>query len=156
MASTKYLVILTIGVCLLFSSAPAMADQSEDEAAIRKVFEQITVAFNGHDAEGIAAHWDPSLESWDGSRRGAAQFLEFYSDLFKRQPHIKGRSEEIGIVFLTPDCAVYKSRIENTDLVGKDGELQPQLRWKWLGAWAMVRKDNRWLVAAWFSRDTGG
>ena len=118
------------------------------------MWEQVNAAFDNHDAEGIAAHWDPSIEGWDGSPKGAAQLEEGYADLFKRQPSIRGHREEIGIVFFTPDCAVYKSRITNTGLVGKDGEPRPQLKWKWLGAWVMVKKGNKWLVAAFFSRDT--
>lgn len=146
----KYLIILTIGVCLLFSSVPAMVDQAEDEAAIRKVFEQTNAAFNNHDAEGMAAHWDKSIESWDGSRKGAAQ-VEYYADLFKRQPSIKSNFlGEIGIIFVTPDVAVYKTRMDNTGLVDEDGKPRPQL--KWLGAWVMVKKNGKWLNAAFFSR----
>ena len=146
----KYLIILTIGVCLLFSSVPAMADQAEDEAAIRKVWEQTNAAFNNHDAKGMAALWDQSVESWNGSRKGAAQ-VEYYADLFKRQPRIQsGFVEEIGIIFVTPDVAVYKARMDNTGLVDEDGKLLPQL--KWLGAWVMVKKNGKWLNAAFFSR----
>ncbi len=146
----KYLITLTIGVCLLFSSVPAMAVQAEDEAAIRKVFEQHNAAFNNHDAEGLIALSDQSTESWDGSRKGAAQ-VEYYADLFKRQPSIKSkRLEEIGIIFVTPDVAVYKARMDNTGLVDEDGKPLPQL--KWLGAWVMVKKNGKWLSAAFFSR----
>ena len=42
----KYLMILTVGVCLLIGTVPAMADEAADEAAIRKVVRQITQAFN--------------------------------------------------------------------------------------------------------------
>lgn len=151
MAIMKCLTIFTTGVWLLFSSVPAMADQSEDEAAIRKVREQQDAAFSNHDAKGMAAHLDPSAESWDGSLKGAAQLTAFYADMFKRQPDIKSDLlEEIGIIFLTPDVAVYKARRDNTGLIDKDGKPRPQL--KWLGAWVMVKKDNKWLVAAFFSR----
>ena len=146
----KYLIIFTIGVCLLFSSVPAMADQSEDEAAIRKVREQTNAAFNSHDAEGMAALRDPSAESWNSDIKGAA-WVEHYADLFKRQPNIKAHClEEIGIVFVTSDVAIYKARMDNTGLVDEEGKLLPQL--KWLGAWVMVKKNSKWLVAAFFSR----
>jgi len=147
----KYLITLTIGVCLLFSSVPAMADQAEDEAAIRKVVEQLNAAFNNHDAKGMAALWETSLvESWNGSAKGAAR-VEYYADLFKRQPSIKSkRLEEIGIIFFTPDVAVYKALMDNTGLVDEDGKPLPQL--KWLGAWVMVKRNGKWLSAAFFSR----
>ncbi len=128
----KYLITLTIGVCLLFSAVPAMADQDEDEAAIQKVVEQINAAINNHDAKGMAALWDKSVESWNGSRKSAAH-MEYYADLFKRQPSIKSnRLGEIGIILVTPDVAVYKARMDNTGLVHEDGKALPQL--KWLGA----------------------
>ena len=147
----KYLTTFTIGVCLLFSSVPAMAVQAEDEAAIRKVWEQNQAAFNNHDAKGMAALWETSLvESWDGSAKGAAR-VEYYADLFKRQPSIQSeRLEEIGIIFVTPDVAVYKALMDNTGLVDEDGKPLPQL--KWLGAWVMVKKNGEWLSAAFFSR----
>ena len=37
----KYLMILSVGVCLLIGTVPAMADQAGDEAAIKKVIEQL-------------------------------------------------------------------------------------------------------------------
>ncbi len=77
--------------------------------------------------------------------------MEYYADLFKRQPSIKSKHlEEIGIIFLTPDVAVYKARMDNTGLVDEDGKSLPQL--KWLGAWVMVKKNGKWLSAAFFSR----
>ena len=147
----KYLITLTIGVCLLFSSVPAMAVQAEDEAAIRKVWEQNQAAFNNHDAKGMAALWETSLvESWDGSAKGAAR-VEYYADLFKRQPSIQSEVlGEIGIIFVTPDVAVYKARMDNTGLVDEDGKPLQQV--KWLGAWVMVKKNGEWLSAAFFSR----
>ncbi len=49
----KYLMILTIGICLLLTSAPAMADQAEDEAAIRKLIEaKLLAAYNNQDRRG--------------------------------------------------------------------------------------------------------
>ena len=146
----KYLITLTIGVCLLFCSVPAMVDQAEDKAAIRKAMEQINAAFNNHDAKGMFALVDESSESWDGSRKGAAQ-AEYYADMFKRMPSIKSeRLKEIGIIFVTPDVAVYKALMDNTGLTDEDGKPLPQL--KWLGAWIMVKRNGKWLSAGFFSR----
>ncbi len=44
----KYLMILTIGVCLLIGTVPVMADQAADEAAVRKVMEQVYTTANKH------------------------------------------------------------------------------------------------------------
>ena len=149
----KYLITLTIGVCLLFCSVPAMVDQAEDKAAVRKVLEQINAAFNNHDAKGMFALVDESSESWDGSRKWTAG-AEYYADMFKRQPSIKSkRLGEIGIIFVTPDVAVYKAFMDNTGLVDEDGKPLPQL--KWLGAWVMVKRNGKWLSAGFFSRPIG-
>ncbi len=84
----KYLTALTIGACLLFSSTP-MAAQAEDEAAIRKVMEQVNAAFNNHDGEGMAALAEISLgENWDGSYKWTAE-ADNMVDLWKRQPSIQ-------------------------------------------------------------------
>ncbi len=147
----KYLITLTTGVCVLFCSVPAMAAQAEDEAAIRKVLEQNQAAFNNHDAKGMAALSHQSGESWDGSRKGPAALLEFLQNQFKQQPSVKSkRLEEIGIIFFTPDVAVYKARMDNTGLVDEDGKPLPQL--KWLGAWVMVKRNGKWFYAAFFNR----
>lgn len=37
----KRSMILFVGICVLFSSIPAMADQAADEAAVRKVVERL-------------------------------------------------------------------------------------------------------------------
>ena len=146
----KYLITLTIGVCLLLSSVPAMADLGEDEAAVRKAWEQGQAAFNNHDVKMMAALSDQSSESWDGNRKWTAG-ADHMADLFKRQPSIKSkRLEEIGIIFFTPDVAVYKALMDNTGLVDEDGKPLPQL--KWLGAWIMVKRNGKWLSAAFFNR----
>ncbi len=147
----KYLITLTIGVCLLFSSVPAMAVQAEDEAAIRKVWEQMSVAYNNHDAKGIAALSEISLgESWDGTDKWTAA-ADNMVDLWKRQPSIKSHIlEEIGIIFFTPDVAVYKALMDNTGMVDEDGKPLPQV--KWLAASVMVKRNGKWLSAAFFTR----
>lgn len=136
--------ILSIGACT------KKIDIEEDEVAIRKVWEQTQAAFNNHDAEGMAASWDKVLENWRGNRKGTAQ-KEYYSDLFKQQTRVQSKLlEEVGIIFVTPDVAIYKALMDNTGLVDKEGEPRPQV--KWLGAWVLVKKDGKWLNAAFFSR----
>ncbi len=147
----KYLTTLTIGVCLLFSSVPAMAVKAEDEAAIRKVVEQNQAAFNNHDGKGMGALSEISLgENWDGSYKWTAG-SDNLVDLWKRQPSIQSEIlEEIGIIFFTPDVAVYKALMDNTGLVDEDGEPLPQV--KFLVAWVMVKKNGKWLSAAFFTQ----
>jgi hypothetical protein len=58
--------------------------------------------------------------------------------------------EEIGIIFFTPDVAVYKALMDNTGRVDEDGKPLPQV--KWLAAVVMVKRNGQWLQAAWFTR----
>jgi len=143
--------ILALGlVVLLVAVTPVVADQAEDEAAIRQLLERINVAFNDHDAQGMFALMDQSIELWDGSRKGVA-VADYYADLFKRQPTIKSAHlEEIGIVFVTPEIAIYKALRDNTGMVDEEGKRLPQV--KWLGAWVLVKRNGKWLSAAFFSR----
>ncbi|GAI15834.1 unnamed protein product [marine sediment metagenome] len=147
----KNVIVFFLGIAILSIGACAKKiDIEEDEVAIRKVLEQINAAFQNHDAEGMAALWDQSVESWNGSRKGAAQ-VKYYADLFNLQPSIKSNHlEEIGIIFVTPDVAIYKALMDNTGLVDKEGKPRPQV--KWLGAWVFNKKNGKWLNAAFFSR----
>ena len=67
----KHLLFLTIGICLSIS-VPAMADQAEDEAAIRAAMEQIAACYNAHDAKACAALIDEDFQNWEGTVKGRA------------------------------------------------------------------------------------
>lgn len=58
--------------------------------------------------------------------------------------------DEIGIVFVTPDVAIYKCRDEVTGGLDADGNpRQPEKR---LAAAVYVKKNGKWLWTTWFSR----
>jgi uncharacterized protein (TIGR02246 family) len=147
----KYLMILAVGVCLLFSSVPAMADQAEDEAAIRKVVEQIYAAMNKHDAKAYAAVCAEDFETWEGDIKGRAAMEEVMSGVFANAKDIQFKLlDEIGIVFVTPDVAIYKHNDEITGSLDDDGDpLPPNKR---LSARVFVKKNGRWLFASHFFR----
>ena len=54
----KYLMILTVGVCLLFATVPAVADQAADEAAVREANEQRIAVWNAKDVKAYLAFFD--------------------------------------------------------------------------------------------------
>ena len=141
----KYLMIITVGICLLIS-VPAMADQAADEAAIREVVKQANAAFNNHDAKAMAAFDVENIESWDGKRKGRKQLSEWFASMKGQYKQL----DEIGITFVTPDVAIFKEYGENTDRLDADGKpLPPQ---KALEAWVLVKKNGKWLGAAIFTR----
>lgn len=147
----KYLMILTVGVCILFASVPAMADQAEDETAIRKEVEKMAALSNKHDAEALGAPLTEDYENWTGSQKGRAAYVKNMSNLYdlNKDRQVK-LLDEIGIVFVTPDVAIFKGRLETSGLHDADGKpLPPSKR---LQAWIFVKKSGQWLRAASFSR----
>jgi ketosteroid isomerase-like protein len=130
---------------------PAVADQAEDEVAIRKVIKAIISTGNDRDAVAMMAYCDPVYETPDGRRKGIDEVTAGYVRLFDRSKefHIE-QLEEIGIVFVTPDVAIYKDRRRITGYIERDGSPRPpQTR---LTAWVMVKRNDSWLCAAFFYR----
>jgi len=148
----KYLIILTVGICLLFASIPATADQAEDEAVIKKVFKEYLSAFNTHDTTLIGAFHDVTFEHWKGIYKGKDGAQKSHEDMFSRQKDWRIEVvDEIGLVFVTPDAAIYKLRCQTTGIVDGNGNRLPPI--KFLQAVVYVKRDNQWLRAATFSRD---
>ena len=147
----KYLMISLVGVCLLLTSVPAMADQAADEAAIRKLIEQDNEAFNKHDAKAMAVACAKNYESWNGKRKGPAAFEKMMAEYFANQKDVQAKElEVIGIIFLTPDVAIYKSRKQYTNRLDADGKPLPT--GKILAASVFVKENGKWLWAADFDR----
>ena len=147
----KRLLILTIGFCLLLSSVPVMADQAEDEAAIRKVVEQVYAALNKHDAKAMGALYVDDFENWSGSIKGRVAWEKNLSELFENSKDSQWKQlEEIAIIFVTPDVAIYKDRHELSGWVDADGQQLPPLKRLWGGMFA--KKNGKWLIAGQFIR----
>ncbi len=146
----KYLMILSVGVCLFIASVPVMADQAEDEAAIDKVIGEIITTFNEHDAKAMMALCDPGYETPDGSVKGREAVTELYTTVFKRFENARIEElKKIGIVFITPDVAIYKDHRAISGTFDAEGRPVSDRR---LTAWVMVKKDGKWLCAAYFYR----
>ena len=143
----KYLMILTVGVCLLFSSMPAMGDQAEDEAAIRKAEEIYLKAYNAHDAKAVAATYDAPIEGWNGRLFTREEMEEMLAEMFAGQYknlHVEVE-EEISIYFVTPDVAIYKARLAGSGAVDEEGKPIPPR--KNMYAKVYVNKNGKWLGA---------
>jgi ketosteroid isomerase-like protein len=126
-------------------------DQASEEAAIRKTYEQIYAAANNHDAKAYMALYTDNYESWDGSIKGRAAWedylTEFWTDNKDRQYEIV---EDIGIIFVTPDVALYKCRGRTSGVVDENGEPLPPLKRLWANVF--LKKNGRWLIEADFSQ----
>ena len=146
----KHLLILFVGICLLIS-VPVMADQAADEAAIRAAVEQMFAAGNKHDAKALMSLCIEDFEGWSGETKGRAAWEEYMSGFFSRQKDLQYEMvDEIGIVFVTPDVAIYKFREKTTGLLDADGKTLPER--KRLRADVYVKKDGKWLAATFFTR----
>lgn len=149
----KHLMILTVGICLLLTSVPAMADQAEDEEAIKKVMEQLYAAANKHDVKGYMALCDEKFENWIGTIKGRDAFGKMISESWERQTDTQFKPlDEIGIVFVAADVAIYKLRDEVTGRLDVDGK--PMGPVKRLMARVFVKKNGNWIQAAYFQRPT--
>ena len=135
---------------LLVTGAVAATDRTNDETAIREVVEQVNTIHNRHEVEPLVALFDETVENWTGSIRGRAAYEEAITGLFEREGNrLQEEVEEVGIVFVTDDVAIYKSRRQVTGEVDSAGnDLPPQTVNL---ARIFVKRDEGWLLAAWFA-----
>jgi uncharacterized protein (TIGR02246 family) len=149
----KHLMILTIGVCLLFAAMPVMAQSAADEAAVREAVEKLVATFNTHDMKAMVALMDETSVPWESRAKGSRERQEqYFTEYFAIQKNVNSKiTEEVGIVFVTPDVAIYKAYADVTGIVDDDGKAMP-LAAKVLGAWVAVKKGGNWLMAAYFGR----
>jgi ketosteroid isomerase-like protein len=146
----KCLLILTVGVCLLFASAPIVANQAEDEAAVKKAVEQTYASGNKHDIEAYMALCAESFESADGKIKGCAAWKKRTMDFFERQQNYRLKPVEVlDIHFVAPNVAIYKALQEVTGRVDEDGKPLPP--GKNYVARVLVKEDDQWRFAALFS-----
>jgi len=143
-----------IGFCLLMSSVPAPAaeiDRPAEGAAIRRAMERMDEAYRLRDGQALGALMAEDFENWLGTDKGREANVAAGLEGLKRQPSVQyRRTDEIGIVFLSSDVALYKAHWEFTGLTDSAGKPQPPV--KLLGACVMVKREGKWQMAAFFSR----
>lgn len=145
-----------VGLSLLFLAvSPALAaERGADEAAIRKAMEQLDEAYRLRDGQMFGALMAEDFENWLGTDKGRDINVKTSLEGLKSQPNAQyKRFAEVGIVFLSDDVALYKAHWEFTGLADADGKALPPM--KLLGACVMVKRDGKWLMAAFFSRPAG-
>jgi uncharacterized protein (TIGR02246 family) len=129
-----------------------VGDQAAEEAAIRKAMEENFATWNAKDVRTHAALYDEVAVPWEHGGKITKEGREKLLDtVFTKQKDAKAKiTKEIGIVFLTPDVAIYKAYAERKGMVDGDGKAMPPSRG--LGAWILVKKGGKWLFAASFHR----
>jgi ketosteroid isomerase-like protein len=128
-----------------------MADQAEDEAAIRAAVEQVYATASKQDVKALLATATEDAETWGGGVKGHVALEKYFAELWERQKDVQYKIlDEIGIVFVSPDVAIYKNRDEVAGELDADGNpIQPYKR---LFALVFVKNNSRWLWTTWFSR----
>ena len=146
---------IVIGLCLLPAVVLLAAfDRPAEEAAIRKAMEQMDEAYRLRDGQMFGALMAEDFENWLGTDKGRDINVKLSLEGLKSQPGVQyKRSAEVGIVFLSVDVALYKAHWEFTGMADAQGKPLPPM--KLLGACVMVKRDGKWLMAAFFSRPAG-
>ena len=144
----KYLMILTVGICLL--TVPAMAQSAADEAAVRDATKQYFTAHNKHDAKAVGALLDEKFQNWTGERKNRADTVKYLEDRFARMKVVQiNLDEDIGVDFTTPDIAIHKFYSKSTGFLQADGTSRPM---RGLYGFLYVRKSGQWLRRSAFWR----
>jgi hypothetical protein len=143
--------IALASVCaLLAAGSLAAADRAKDEAAIREVVEQVNTIHNRHEVEPLVALFDQTVEDWTGATRGRAAYEKAIAGLFEREGNrLQKEVEEVGIVFVTDDVAIYKSRRQVMGEVDSAGKKLPPQTVNL--ARIFVKREDGWLLSAWFA-----
>jgi hypothetical protein len=127
-------------------------DPAAEEAAVRKADEIYNAAWSAHDAKAIVATRDESEESWEGTIKHGEDDSKILEAGFAG-PFKNVRSKllkEIGVVFVTPEVAIYKGVYEFGGILDKEGNEVPAT--KNLYARVYVKRDGKWLGAGYFFR----
>jgi len=132
----KYLMIFTVGVCLLVGTVPAIADQAADEAAIRKVMSELNATWNAKELDAHMALIDEDFFMNDG-KRGKSTHREWLEKHFSSEDFSKHKIKETDIIFLTPGVAIYR----RSGLALKTNR-------KWTGHSIFTKKSGQWLLSA--------
>lgn len=145
----RVLTSVAIALLLLIPTTTKAQDRSADEAAIRELVEQVNAIHNRHEIEPLVALFDETVEDWTGQTKGREAYKKNLTDLFAREKNrIQEEIEEIGIVFVTDDVAIYKSTRVTKGTVDADGKpLPPE---KVIFARVVVKREGRWYLSAWF------
>jgi len=151
----RNMLIGLFGLCLVMTAVPGAAvDRSADEAAIMKAMEKFDEAYRNRDEQALGALMADDFENWLGTDQGRDVNVKAGMAGLKSQPNVQyQRSGELGVVFITPDVALYKAYWEFSGMVDGEGKPIPPL--KILGACVMVKRDGKWLMVAFFSRPAG-
>lgn len=128
--------------CSGYCWAQQSADQSVDEAAIRKAATAYVEAFNKRDAKAVADCWSPEAVYINRSTReqvvGRSAIAEQYAAQFQEQPAAKLEVTVASIQFLSPNVAVE----QGTARLVAAGVEPEEIEYSAVD----VKRDGKWLL----------
>jgi uncharacterized protein (TIGR02246 family) len=129
-----------IGTTRMVGQQPA--DQSADEAAIRKAATSYMEAFNKHDAKALADLWSPDavyLNRTTGEDVvGRAAIVEQFAALFKEQPELKLQVSVASVQFVSPNVAIERGTAKFISPNAVPDEIEYSA--------VDVKRDGKWLL----------
>jgi ketosteroid isomerase-like protein len=147
----KYLMILTVGFCLLFATVPAVADQAADEAAIREASKKAIETLNKGDVKGHADVYAEPFMLFGTKAQTRTAHEKVHNERIARSkdnPAQRKMLDDIGIVFLTADNAIHQYRLQTTGGIDEDGKEIPPV--KSYIARVYMKQNGKWLIRAHF------
>ncbi len=167
----RALLILVFGVSMADS---LRADQTADEAAIRKAAETYVAAYNQHDAKALAAHWSSravySNPLTDEQVVGREAIEAEFAAIFAEMPDARLQADVESVQFLSPNVAIEQG---TAHVIRPDAEPEvltyTALHIRENGKWLMDRvseepipvvysnyerlKSLEWMIGTWVDED---
>jgi uncharacterized protein (TIGR02246 family) len=139
---------LLLGVLLaLFVVSPALAQQSDDDAAIQKRHDEWVAAWNKHDPKAMAAFWvaDGDLINPFGRHaRGTAEIEKLFTEEQSGPMADTTYSGTIEGIRHVGDVAIVDVAGEITGMKGPDGAAMPPF--KHHVTWIARKVDGKWMA----------
>ncbi len=129
-----------IGTTRMVGQQPA--DQTADEAAIRKSAASYMEAFNKHDAKALADLWSPDAVYLNRSTGeevvGREAISEQFTTLFKAQPTVKLEVNVTSVQFVSPNVAIERGTAKFFSPNAEPDEIEYSA--------VDVKRDGKWLL----------
>ena len=128
-------------------------DQNVDEAAIREIMKKSIDGMNDHDIKAHLSTITEEYETWSGGKTHEDREKSL-AEFWQRQKSVHYTIVKVNSInFITPNAAIYNARVNSSGQVNKDGTPMPDDEWQ--GVWILIKKDAKWLIAAWYTRPVG-
>jgi ketosteroid isomerase-like protein len=124
-------------------------DPVAEEKAIREALAQILDAYGASDSKTMASLSDETFMNTRMVRTGREEVEKWWATVFEAWgPTTVHPIRDFGIVFVTPDVAIWRGISEFRDRVDADGNPVPPQQV--IGANVWVKRNGRWYRAATF------